>query len=104
MKVLLLNQCFYPDVMATAQQLTHLAVGWLRKGTRSPSLPAIVVTMTRPRALPDVKPGRESTIIRIPSLALGKQSRWRRAVTFASFLIICSCDCFCCQVLMWSSP
>ncbi len=32
MKVLLLNQCFYPDVVATAQQLTHLAVGLAEKG------------------------------------------------------------------------
>lgn len=32
MNVLLLNQCFYPDVMATAQHLTDLAVGLARKG------------------------------------------------------------------------
>ncbi len=29
-------------------------------------------------------------IIRIPSLALGKSSRWRRALNFASFLMFCS--------------
>jgi hypothetical protein len=32
MKVLLLNQCFYPDVMATAQHLTDLAVALVREG------------------------------------------------------------------------
>jgi glycosyltransferase involved in cell wall biosynthesis len=29
-------------------------------------------------------------IIRIPSLALGKSSKWRRVVNFASFLLVCS--------------
>jgi colanic acid biosynthesis glycosyl transferase WcaI len=32
MRVLLLNQCFYPDVMATAQQLTSLARGLAERG------------------------------------------------------------------------
>jgi len=34
MNVLLLNQCFYPDVMATAQQLTDLAEGLAKEGHR----------------------------------------------------------------------
>ena len=32
MKVLLLNQCFWPDVVATAQQLTDLAAGLIERG------------------------------------------------------------------------
>jgi len=90
MRVLLLNQCFYPDVMATAQHLTDLAVGLQRKGHQ-----VTVVTSDRGYDNPSRRfPRREVwngiQIIRISSLALGKQTRWRRALTFASFLIHCA--------------
>ena len=90
MKILLLNQCFYPDVMATAQQLTDLAVGLVEKGHD-----VTVVTSDRGYDNPAQRfPKRETwkgiKIIRIPSLALGKQSKWRRMVTFASFMANCS--------------
>lgn len=90
MKVLLLNQCFHPDVMATSQQLTHLAVGLSESGHE-----VTVIAGDRGYDNPGVRfPRRERwqgiTIIRIPSLALGKETRFRRAVNFASFLILCS--------------
>ena len=90
MKVLLLNQCFYPDVMATAQQLTDLAVGLAREGHD-------VTVIASDRGYDDPSrrfPRRETwngiKIIRIPSLALGKEAKWRRAANFASFLFSCS--------------
>ncbi len=89
MKVLLLNQCFYPDVMATAQHLTDLAVGLTGEGHE-------VTVVASDRGYDDSSsryPRRETwngiKIIRIPSLALGKKTRWRRALNFASFLISC---------------
>ncbi len=89
MKVLLLNQCFYPDVVATAQQLTHLAVGLTEKGHQ-------VTVIAGDRGYDDPASRfvrRETwqgiTILRISSFALGKHSRWRRALNFASFLINC---------------
>jgi putative colanic acid biosynthesis glycosyltransferase WcaI len=90
LKVLLLNQCFHPDVMATSQQLTHLAVGLSDKGHQ-----VTVIASDRGYDNPAVRfPRRETwqgiAIIRIPTLALGKDARWRRAVNFASFLILCS--------------
>lgn len=90
MNVLLLNQCFYPDVLATAQQLTHLAVGLVERGHQ-----VTVIAGDRGYDDPALRFARREdwkgiTIIRIPSFALGKTSRWRRAVTFASFLINCS--------------
>jgi colanic acid biosynthesis glycosyl transferase WcaI len=90
MKILLLNQCFYPDVMATAQQLTDLAVGLAREGHN-------VTVIASDRGYDDPSrrfPRRENCkgiiIIRIPSLALGKEAKWRRATNFASFLFTCS--------------
>src|ERR1700674_3871219 len=90
MKVLLLNQCFYPDVMATAQHLTDLAEGLARKGHR-----VTVVTSDCGYDNPSRRFSRRETwkgisIIRIPALALGKETRWRRALSFGSFLINCS--------------
>jgi hypothetical protein len=89
MKVLLLNQCFYPDVVATAQQLTHLAVGLTEKGHE-----VTVIAGDRGYDDPATRFLRRETwqginIVRIPSFALGKHSRWRRALNFASFLINC---------------
>jgi glycosyltransferase involved in cell wall biosynthesis len=90
MRILLLNQCFYPDVMATAQQLTDLAVGLSTEGHE-----VTVIASDRGYDDPSQRfPRREVwngiNIIRIRSLALGKSSRWRRAVNFASFLLSCS--------------
>lgn len=90
MNILLLNQCFYPDVMATAQQLTDLAVGLAKEGHS-----VTVVTSDRGYDNPAQRFPRRETwngikIIRISSLALGKEARWRRAVNFASFLINCA--------------
>ena len=76
--------------MATAQQLTDLAVGLVDKGHD-----VTVVTSDRGYDNPSQRfPKRETwngiRIIRISSLALGKQSKWRRAATFASFIANCS--------------
>ena len=86
MKVLLLNQCFWPDVVATAQQLTMLARRLSECGHE-------VTVITGRRGYDDpnqVFPSRQSLpgiqIVRIPSLGLGKGSRWRRGLVFASFL------------------
>jgi len=90
MNILLLNQCFHPDVMATAQQLTDLAVGLTEAGHN-----VTVIASNRGYDNPLQRfPRRETwrgiNIIRIPSLALGKTSRLRRAINFASFLLNCS--------------
>jgi len=90
MKVLLLNQCFWPDVVSTAQHLTDLAVELAAEGHE-----VTVVTGDRgyddpSRRFPRRETWRGIRIIRIPALSLGKKSRWRRALGFASFLISCS--------------
>ena len=90
MNVLLLNQCFYPDVMATAQQLNDLAVGLVKEGHR-----VTVIASERGYDDPSRRFARHETwngvkIIRISSLTLGKQKRWHRAANFATFLANCS--------------
>src|SRR5258706_14510098 len=90
-KVLLLNQCFWPDVAATAQQLTGVARGLVERGHS-------VTVIAGRRGYDDAKlrfPAREHwkgiEIIRLPSIGLGKTSRWRRVLNFASFSAACVC-------------
>jgi glycosyltransferase involved in cell wall biosynthesis len=85
MKVLLLNQCFWPDVVATAQQLSGLARALAQHGHD-------VTVIAGRRGYDDASlrfPSRERwngiEIIRLPSVSLGKGSRWRRALNFAGF-------------------
>ncbi|HET7113925.1 MAG TPA: glycosyltransferase family 4 protein, partial [Pyrinomonadaceae bacterium] len=89
MKFLLLNQCFYPDVVSTAQHLTDLATELETRGHD-----VTVLTGDRGYDDPAVRfPRRERwhniTIVRVPSLSFGKNSRWRRALGFISFLAAC---------------
>jgi glycosyltransferase involved in cell wall biosynthesis len=89
MKILLLNQVFYPDVVATAQHLSDLAAELARRGHE-----VTVVSSRRAYEHPDTLfQGREQwrgvNIIRVFSTRFGKGAKWRRAVDFASFLAFC---------------
>ena len=90
MRILLLNQCFYPDVVSTAQHLTDLATDLAARGHE-------VTVIASDRGYDD--PTRRFKhrerwngieVIRISSISLGKNGRWRRAFNFASFLLVCS--------------
>nr|AFK79145.1 group 1 glycosyl transferase [uncultured bacterium F39-01] len=90
MKILLLNQCFFPDVVSTAQHLTDLALELTERGHS-------VTVLTSDRGYDDAAvrfPRREEwkgiRIIRIPSLSFGKATKLRRALNFSSFLANCS--------------
>jgi colanic acid biosynthesis glycosyl transferase WcaI len=90
LRILLLNQCFYPDVVSTAQHLTDLATALVSRGHD-----VTVIAGDRgyddPTArFPRLEQWHGIEIIRIPSLSLGKSSRWRRAFNFGSFLLLCS--------------
>ena len=89
MRVLLLNQAFYPDVAATAQYASDLAVSLIQRGHQ-----VTVVCGRRAYASPAATyPARETwrgvEIRRIWNSALGRSARWRRAVDFASYIVIC---------------
>jgi glycosyltransferase involved in cell wall biosynthesis len=90
MNVLLLNQCFYPDVAATGQYLSDLARALVERGHS-----VTVITSDRGYDNPAVRFPRRQTwsgirIIRIPSVSIGKQAKWRRALNFGSFLLFCT--------------
>ena len=89
MKILLLNQTFYPDVASTAQHLKDLALRLSERGHQ-----VTVVTSRRAYDAPSTRfPGRETwhgiEIHRVPSTAFGKGAKWKRAADFASFTFFC---------------
>lgn len=89
MRILLLNQVFYPDVVATAQHLTELAAALQARGHE-----VTAVSSRRAYEHPEILfPAREQWrgvhIIRVFSTRFGKGAKWRRAADFASFLLCC---------------
>ena len=89
MKILLLNQVFYPDVVATAQYLSDLAAELSARGHE-----VTVVSSRRAYEHPETRyPAQETwrgvKILRIFSTRFGKGAKWRRAADFASFLFFC---------------
>lgn len=85
-----MNQCFYPDVVSTAQHLTDLAVELAGQGHD-----VTVVASRRGYDNPELQFAKTEVwqgirIIRIPTVNLGKKSRWGRAVNFGTFLLSCA--------------
>ena len=90
MRILLLNQAFYPDVVSTAQHLSDLAEILAQAGHQ-----VTVLCSSRGYDHPEVRLPRRALwkgveIIRLRCSGLGKRARWRRAMDFATFLVSCS--------------
>jgi colanic acid biosynthesis glycosyl transferase WcaI len=89
MRITLINQTFYPDVVSSGQHLTDLALHLAGRGHE-------VTVVTSRRAYDDpgkVFPKRETwhgvRIFRVSASGFGKRARWRRAADFATFLWSC---------------
>lgn len=92
MKVLLLNQTFHPDTMATGQYLNEVAIRLVERGHG-----VTVVTSRRAYDEPErVFPRRETwrgiEIRRARSSAFGKGAKWRRAADFATCTLACGLE------------
>lgn len=90
MRILLLNQTFHPDVMATAQYLTDLARALVARGHE-----VEVITSRRAYDHPELQfPPQENwngvRIERVWGTRLGKSAKWKRAVDFGSFIATCA--------------
>lgn len=89
-RILLLNQTFYPDVVSTAQHLSDLALGLVARGHE-----VTVVASRRGYDAPQCRFERNEVwrgvrIVRVGSTGFGKGARWRRAADFSSFLLACA--------------
>jgi colanic acid biosynthesis glycosyl transferase WcaI len=89
MKILLINQSFYPDVVSTAQHAGDLARSLASEGHKVTVVASrrgydnTSAYFTRKEVWNGVR------IIRVACSGLGKGSRWRRIVDFATFVLSC---------------
>lgn len=85
MRVLLLNQCFHPDHVSTAQHLTDLAVGLAEAGHQVTAVASSRGYDDPTRRFPVRETWKGIDIHRIWTPGLGKKAKWRRLVDFATF-------------------
>jgi putative colanic acid biosynthesis glycosyltransferase WcaI len=90
LRFLLLNQCFYPDVVSTAQHLTDLARELTARGHQVTVLASDRGYDDPRNRFPRHEVWNKIEIIRIPSLSLGKASKLKRVINFGSFLFNCA--------------
>lgn len=87
MKILLINQAFYPDCVATAQQLTDLALALKKRGHDVRVLAGSHGYDDPSKKFQSKELYKGILVERIPYTALGKGSRAARAVDFAAFYL-----------------
>jgi colanic acid biosynthesis glycosyl transferase WcaI len=89
MKILLINQCFYPDVVSSAQHLADLALELVQSGHNVTVLAGRRGYDDPGTRFPKKEVWKGISIIRIPSTGLGKGSRLSRIIDFGSFMLSC---------------
>lgn len=85
--ILLFSQVFHPDVVAVAQYLRDLAVTLAKDGNNVTAVAAARAYDNPAKRFPRTEIYEGVTIRRVPVLALGKKSKLRRIISFASFFI-----------------
>ena len=90
MKILLLNQCFYPDVVSTAQHASDLVAALSARGHDVTVLASSRAYDNPDRRFPRRETWQGADIRRVYCSGLGKKSKWRRAIDFGSFFLSCA--------------
>jgi putative colanic acid biosynthesis glycosyltransferase WcaI len=89
MKILLLNQAFYPDVVSTAQHLSELASALAERGHEVTVLAGRRAYDAPAKLFSARETWRGVRIFRVFSTSFGKWAKWRRAADFVSFILSC---------------
>lgn len=87
MKILLLNQTFYPDNLATSQQLADLASYLVERGHQVSVIAGQRAYEERHRRFPPYEQWNAIEIHRVPSTGLGKRRLRYRIIDSATFFI-----------------
>ncbi len=90
MKVLILNQAFYPDVVSSGQHAADLASSLVQAGHDVTVLADARAYDDRRQRFPSGEDWHGVRILRVPSTGFGKAARWRRAADFSSFMLSCA--------------
>lgn len=86
MKILFLNQAFYPDVVSSAQHSADLAAHLAAQGNEVHAVAGARAYDNPARTFPSEETWKGVRIHRVPSGRLGKGARWKRAADFGLFL------------------
>ena len=89
MRILLLNQTFYPDTAATAQQLTAFGAGLVKRGHEVTAVASRHAYDEPARLFPRRENRKGVGIHRVYSTGFGKSRKWKRAADFGSFGAAC---------------
>jgi len=87
MRLLFINQFFFPDMAATSQMLTDLAVDLAKEGVQVTVLTSRAHYLGEPVSLPSREVYRGITILRVHGTNFGKRSHLGRAMDYLSFYL-----------------
>ena len=90
MKLLILNQAFYPDVVSSAQHAADLALALTAAGHDVTVICSRRAYDEPAKLFPRNEVWKGIRIVRVGSTGLGKEARWRRAVDFITFIASCT--------------
>jgi glycosyltransferase involved in cell wall biosynthesis len=90
MRILILNQAFYPDVVATAHYSAHLAAELAAQGHQVTAMAASRAYDNPMQRFASRETWQKVKIERIYTPGLGKTAKWRRLVDFVVFFCICA--------------
>lgn len=91
MKILVLNQAFYPDEVATSQYASDVASALAAGGHDVTVLCSARGYDNPSRRFSSREVWDAVKIVRVEGTSFGKGAKWRRAADFASFLAACAC-------------
>jgi len=89
MRILILNQAFYPDVVSTAQHAADLAAFMAAGGDQVTVIASARGYDDPARRFAAREVWRGVRVLRVRGTAFGKAARWRRALDFATFMMAC---------------
>ena len=90
MRILLLNQCFHPDVASTAQHLSDFGAGLAERGHRVTAIASRRAYDRPEQRFPSAETWQGVDIRRLPATGFGKGAKWKRAADFGSFSAACT--------------
>jgi hypothetical protein len=90
MRILLLNQTFHPDVVATAQVLSDFAVGLVERGHHVTAFASRRAYDNPALRFASRENWRGVEVHRLSATSFGKGAKWKRAADFGSFSAACT--------------
>jgi colanic acid biosynthesis glycosyl transferase WcaI len=88
-RITLINQAFYPDVVATGQYLADFALELVERGHEVTVVTSRHAYDDPAKKFPSREVWRGIRICRVSGTGFGKRAKWRRAADFLTFLISC---------------